>query len=389
MRGVKLAIVLALVGPAASARAVEPAFPEWPSLLQTEVVRVTRSYDGEAMLFVKDVKTGVRYTYNASTPAYLASGVKLAFMTGLFKEMALGRLTLDEPIRYDQPDVRDGAPVFDEIKVGSTVPLRMALEAMIHQSDNAASDLVAKRVGIDRINQTLKDEGLSGFGPLTTLLDVRRLAYSYMSPRVTALSASEIRSIGIARTLETRVERLLELVGEPSGSLSGADWDRAFREYYRLGYNTASMESTALLLERLATRTLVNPEASRQMLELMLGTQTGSQRIVAKIPAAVDVAHKTGTQYLRICDLGIIYVEPEHPVIFAACTKGGARARAEEVIAVVARKTYELLAPEVLMDVGESMTSTMAETEGGAELRPDLKPHGPKKTRPPKRRGHP
>ena len=50
---------------------------------------------------------------------------------------------------------------------------------------------------------------------------------------------------------------------------------------------------------------------------------------------------------------------------------------------------YELLAPEVLMDVGESMTSTMAETEGGAELRPDLKLHGPKKTRPPKRRGHP
>jgi beta-lactamase class A len=271
----------------------------------------------------------------------------------------------------------------------------MALEAMIHQSDNAASDLIAHRVGIDRINQTLKDEGLTGFGPLTSLLDVRRLAYGFMSPRVVVLSPQEIRSIGIAKTLEGRVERLLELVGEPSGSLGPGDWDRAFRDYYRLGYNTASMESMGAMLERLANRTLVNAEASKQMIEILLGTQTGTQRMVAKIPVGVDVAHKTGTQYLRICDLGIIYVEPDHPVIFSACTKGGSRSRAEEVIAMVAKKTYELLAPESIMDpVYDTTSSTAAEfaNEGGADVSRPGDPKSHDKRRPvkrPVRRGHP
>jgi beta-lactamase class A len=338
-----------------------PFFVEWPAELQSEVLKVTRGFDGEAYVYVKDLSSGARYEYNAATPAYIASGVKIPFMVALYRRLQERRLDLDEMITYELDDVRDGSPVFGTLKVGTQVPLRVVLDAMIHQSDNAASDLVAKRVGIDFVNQTLADEGLTGFGPLTSLLDVRRLAYGKLSPRATKLSAQEIRSIGAKRTVQERVARFSELVDE---SFTAADWDRAFREYYRDGWNTATMQGFGMLLERIATGTLLSREASIAMTDVLLGTQTGAARMVAYLPVDVPVAHKTGTQYQRICDLGIFWPEPGRPVVFAACVKGGKKGSSEGVIAKIAKATFELIAPDVeALDVVEEARTSTASPE--------------------------
>lgn len=328
-----------------AAFAQEPHMPEWPVLLQSEVLKSTRTYEGEAMIYVKDIETGVRYTYNASTPTYIASGVKLGFMVGLFRLLADGRATLDEEMRYEASDVRDGAPVMNYVKVGTSLPLRVILEAMIHQSDNAASDMIVRRVGIDAINRTLADEGVTGFGPLTSLLDVRRIIYRTLDPRADKLTPQDIRAIGFAETMEDRVLRLTEVMGELPGAYTVGDLDRAYREYYRSGYNSASMEAVGNLLEMIATGKLISPEASQAMLEVLLGTLTGPRRIPARLPPGTPVAHKTGTQYQRICDFGIMYVASEKPVVIAICTKGGGKKRSEDLIAAVSAKTYEVLSP--------------------------------------------
>ena len=100
------------------------------------------------------------------------------------------------------------------------------------------------------------------------------------------------------------------------------------------------------------------------------------------------MAHKTGTQYQRICDLGIMYVEPQRPVVLAACMKGGSRAKGEELIALVARRTYELLAPDTdaierLFDVD---TSSLTEDDKVPPPAPSPVPEkGKKKRKAPRR----
>lgn len=335
---------------AASPAAAQPEryLPEWPVLLQTEMLKQARLFDGEAHVFVKDLQSGERYTYNSATPTYIASAVKVPFMVALFRLIADGRASLDEELRYEADDVRDGAPVFNYLKVGSTVPLRVVLEAMIHQSDNAASDMIVRRVGVENINRILAEEGFTGFGPLTSLLEVRRLVYRELHPRAAKLSAKEIRSIGFAGGFEQRALRVAELVGELPGTYTIPDLDRAYREYYRTGYNSASMDAVGHLLEQIATGKVISPEASQAMVEVMLGTLTGPRRMAGRLPPGTAVAHKTGTQYQRICDVGLIYVAADRPVVFAACTKGGSKKRAEDLISAVARKTYEVLAPDAL-----------------------------------------
>jgi beta-lactamase class A len=355
---IAVSLSLARIG-AVCAEPLPQFLPEWPVLLQSEVIRLTKTYDGEAMIYVKDLQTGARYSHNGSTPTYIASGVKIPFMLALFRLIADGRASLDEEMRYEASDVRDGAPVFNYLKVGTTIPIRVVLEAMIHQSDNAAADMIARRVGVENVNRTLVEEGIQGFGPITSLLEVRRLVYRALDPRVDQLAPQDFRSIGLGRTLEDRVLRLTEVLGEIPGTYTVPDVERSYKDYYRSGYNSASMESFGQLLELLATGKLISPEASQAMIEVLLGTLTGARRIPSKLPPGTPVAHKTGTQHERICDFGIIYVAAERPVVMAACTKGSNKARSEEVIASTARKLYELLAPDpalVSRGVGTSTT---------------------------------
>src|SRR5262245_36771425 len=100
-------------------------FEHWPADLQTDITSIYHGSTGEMALDVKDLSTGVRFTHNSATPMYIASGVKLAVMTELFRQLGQKQLSLDEEIIYGADDVRDGAPVMGHLRVGTPVSIRL------------------------------------------------------------------------------------------------------------------------------------------------------------------------------------------------------------------------------------------------------------------------
>ena len=341
-----LALAVGLVAFASAGQAEpspSPSLANWPGALQTTVVRAYRGFPGEIHLYVKDVASGVRYTHNAATPAYLASGVKILIMAELFRQIEAGLVSPQEELEYRPEDVRDGSPLLNYVPIGTRLKVRILLEAMIQQSDNTATDMVARRVGIENVNRGLAAMGIEGFGPVTTLFDVRRLVYRYLDPRIADLAPRTMRSIGFARGAKARVLRIAQVLGLPPGSFTVGDLDRAYQAYYATGANSASMEAMGQLLEGIVQGNVVTSSASRAMIELLKGTQTGARRITALLPPSTPVAHKTGTQYRRTCDIGIVFLPGELPVIFSMCIKGGALAQREAILARTARNTYDLL----------------------------------------------
>lgn len=336
----------------ASARPPEPAavtphLPIWPVELQSDVIKAQKRFKGEFALYVKDLSTGQKYTYNASTPMYLASGIKIPVMVALFREVNAGRVKLTDEIVFEREHVRDGAPLLNYLRVGTPVTLKILLDAMIQQSDNAATDLVIGHVGVDTVNQVLEDEGIPGFGPITTLIDVRRLVYRHLDPRTAGFSPRDIFKLRSTKPLDARLDMLAEMLDERPGYFKVADLDRAYRAYYAMAYNSASVESMGYLLERIVSGRVVSKAHSQRMVEVMLGTQTGRRRIRAGLDEDVLLAHKTGTQWRRTCDFGVFYMSPERPVVFAIAVKGGSRRAAEGVMARIARQAYwHLATPE-------------------------------------------
>ena len=247
---------------------------------------------------------------------------------------------------YKQSHVRGGSPLFNYMPVGAQVPMRLVVEAMIQQSDNAASDIVANRVGLDRVNADVARFGWEGFGRMTSLLEVRRLVFGRIDRRFDALGPSTIRGIDYAKGADSKAVKLNEIFGVAAGTYTAEDIEHAYAGYYASGVNSAPMESIGQMLEALALGKVVSRRASEAMVEMMLGTQTGEGRISARLPPNARIAHKTGTQYRRTCDVGIMYLAVDRPVVFAACLSGGSGGRRDAVISTLARATYDLLTPE-------------------------------------------
>lgn len=340
------ALIGALLLPSSLKAAEPPFFPTWPSELQTEIVRLTRrGRQRQLALYVKDLRTGTRYTYNAATPTYLASGIKVPVLVALFQEVAAGRISLEEEMTYTELDIRDGAPLLSYLKFGTPISLRLLAEAMIQQSDNAATDMIIKRIGLSRVNRAMAREKLSGFGPITSLLEVRQIVLSKIEPRVRSLTPLQYYRVGVTRPWSARLLLLSELLELGPGAITVKMYQRAYREYYRAGYNSAPLESMGALMEGLARGRVVSKAMSREMMDILLGTQTGTARFRAGLPPSVALAHKTGTQFQRTCDFAVFYLRPDHPVVLVGCVKGGTRRRAERMLAQAARYAYWSLLP--------------------------------------------
>jgi beta-lactamase class A len=341
-----LLLFLVLAAEAASADGPDWRPAPWSADLQAEIERVKKSFSGSIAVYTSDLSRGVRFMYNADKPSYLASGVKLAFMVEVFRQVQRGELSLDEEVTYTADDIRDGAPVVNPKPVGSKFTIRQLLTWMMQSSDNAASDMIAKRIGLQNINQGLRAEGFEGFTPLSRLIDVRRGIFREMDVHADDFSPIDIRTIRWTPIWDPQVAKLTQMLGRPKGTFTRQDMLDAFDRFYDSGVNCARLDNVGRIFERLLRGDLVSEEASKEMIVLMSDTKTSNHRILGRLPPGVKVAHKTGSQYERICDLGIIYMPPnQSPLVFTACLAGGRdRNGAEDTIAKLTRKTYDLVA---------------------------------------------
>ncbi len=93
----------------ASAGQPAPLEAEWTSALDREIAELRRRFKGRIAVYVSDPTLGITYRHDAEAPIYIASGVKVPFMIEVFRQAELGLLSMDETIRVEAGDLRDGA----------------------------------------------------------------------------------------------------------------------------------------------------------------------------------------------------------------------------------------------------------------------------------------
>jgi beta-lactamase class A len=316
----------------------------WSDALKKELDLLKRSFSGTIAFHVRDPHRGVSYGHNAEKPSYLASGVKVAFMIEVFRQREKGTLSLDEELTYGPEDIRDGATVLNPSPLGSKWPIKKLLESMMQVSDNSASDMIARRVGLKNVNAGLVELGYHGFTPLTSLLDVRRALFREMDVHADDFTPLDVRTVRWTAIWDPQIAKLTQLLGRPKGTFTKQDMLDAFDRMYASGVNSARMDTMSRIFYDILTGKLINEKASKEMLDLMSATRTSNHRILGRLPKNVRVAHKTGSQYERVCDLGIVWLPDEKPLIMCACLAGGHdRNAAEDVIAKMAKKTWDLV----------------------------------------------
>lgn len=246
-----------------------------------------------------DLLTKQKVFLHADEPFHPASAFKVAVMMEVFRQAAQGRFSLEDeiPVANSFPSLADGSPFSLETqddddpslykKIGSAVRVRELVRRMIVRSSNLATNLLMQKTGAASINAFLRELHVEGVQILRGVEDMKA---------------------------------------------------------FRLGMNnSATARGLAQIMQAIAERKVVSPEASDEMIELLL-QQEFNDGIPARLSQSVKVAHKTGAIAGIYHDFGIVFPEARKPYILAVMTRGFENeSEAHECVAEISSAIYRLL----------------------------------------------
>lgn len=295
---------------------------DWPTRLEARLTEIDRQYAGEIGVHVRRPATDERLGHRDAERWYWASLVKIPVAVELLDRVSRGDIDLQERMTLAQSDYVDGAGATNWAEPGSEIRLRTLLKRMLIQSDNTATDMLIRRVGLDAVNRRARRLMGDGIGPITTLVDVRRHLYAAFTDQAWSLSGLELIDLRQSAFGEPRLARLAQLTGVSRRDFPLDELAAGYERYYATGLNSGRLDRYADMLARINAGKALDGEATQVLLEIMRRATTGHARLAAGFQREWPFAQKTGTQHARFCDAGIVNPRTSRAVIIVSCLKG-------------------------------------------------------------------
>jgi len=279
-------------------------------------------------------------------------------MVEVMRQVDAGGLRLDDRLTLTEADKSPGSTLI-HCHEGLRPSVRDLLYLMITLSDNTATDMLWRLVGLGSVNETMRRLGLQA---IDCFMPNREyfLIESGAGEEWTGLSGPEI--VARWRELEARgdLEDALRRVLEENARLSGSGflhlYERRWGRDESLGYddsfvvdqaldNMGSPRDMAELLGMIAQNQCATAPSCRLMIEV-LAHQEWREKIPAGLPEGLLVANKTGGVSGTSNDAAIVYTPTGAPMVMVVFWKGldyEAKGRADEAIAAIAAVLYEHL----------------------------------------------
>ena len=243
-----------------------------------------RGASGHVAFYYRPLDGGCAQMYNEMMPLVAASVIKIPIMVEAFRQFESGELNPLATYRIKPEDKMPSCGALNRMHDGLEVTLRDLVELMIVLSDNSATNILIDRLGIARVNATLEAEGL-------------------------------------------RVTRLRRKLFDKAGMEAGLS-------------NHVCAREIGLLLERMYAGTLVSPQASAEMLEILRNQRLNGKMPFFLKPRGIACAHKTGEDDGITHDVGVVYAR--RPFVLCMLSEETDVPAFERLIQDVARELAEL-----------------------------------------------
>lgn len=227
--------------------------------LRQQIEQRLSAVTGDACFYYENLATGVCFGHAADKPVVAASVIKLAVLIEAFRQMDADAVRANEMFVIARTDKLPSCGALNYLHDGLCVTFRDLCVLMTILSDNTATNLLIKRLGIGNINDTL-------------------------------------------RMLEAEKMTLNRLLFDREASSRGIE-------------NYITAREAGLLLKRLYDGEAVSGPASEDMLSI-LKDQRLNGKIPFLLPHSVKIAHKTGEDDGITHDVGIVYARQPFIVCF-------------------------------------------------------------------------
>ena len=111
---------------------------------------------GDTGVYVKNLATGETFSRGEDVPVVAASVIKIPVMIEAFRAQAAGELRLDELHALADAERMPSCGTLKAMHTGIEMTLLDLVKLMIIVSDNTATNILIRRLGIDRVNATLR-----------------------------------------------------------------------------------------------------------------------------------------------------------------------------------------------------------------------------------------
>lgn len=232
-------------------------------MMKDKIVSKLKQIQGDVSFYYKNLKTNDTIKYNENKIMRAASTIKLTILVEAFRQIKEGKIKKEELFITCEKDKVPSCGALNYMRENLKVTLEDLYVLMIILSDNYATNILINKLGIDNINNTIKEIGLKN-----TILN---------------------------RKMFDKEKAILGLE------------------------NYISAEDIGNLLEQMYNNKLIDEESSKDMMNILK-----NQRLNSKIPfflhnvnPKIEIAHKTGEDTNITHDVGIVFAN--EPFIICFC----------------------------------------------------------------------
>jgi len=134
-------------------------FAQTDAKLTAKLHDAIKGFNGQAGIYVQNLKTGKTAAINADTLFPTASMIKVSIQCGLMDKIEKGEMQYNQKLLYRDSLLYKGEDILGSFKDKDTIEVSKVALLMITMSDNTASLWLQKLVGSDYINRWLDSAG--------------------------------------------------------------------------------------------------------------------------------------------------------------------------------------------------------------------------------------
>ncbi|MFZ4606841.1 MAG: class A beta-lactamase [Caulobacter sp.] len=320
-------LTLAACGPASPG--VQPMSPPLDAaILDQEIGEIAaRAQPASMEIAVQNLDGGEMWAWNGDKAFPMQSVFKAPLAATVLSEVDHGRLSLDETITIEEPDISPAhSPVADAWPRVTTYTVRDLLERTVSDSDNTAADVLMRRIGgPGAVTAWLRGQGVK---------DIRIDRYEReLQPNLYGMASFRIAWKGWPA-----FEAARNAVAEPVRRAATA-------RYLADPRDTMTASGGLTFLRRLSLGQLISPPSTALLLKLMGDTRYGTSRLAAGLPPDARLVHKSGASATdlgltpAVNDIGIVTLKDGRKyavIVFLSATPRDERAQ-QEIFADVMR----------------------------------------------------
>jgi len=295
-RAMTAAAVMILMAALAAAGAAQPSAQTFPVLktraeLETFIKSQVAGIKGRVGVYVKHVESGETLGIMENELFQLASVFKIPVLFTLYRQISLGRLSLDDRVMFAESMKTYGSGLLAAMKPGLNLSVQDLAVLMMARSDNTATDILFHMVGREAVAAYMKELGLKD----TTIdYDTRELILAYL---------------GLDPTNRLTIAELNNLPESVWADKARLERQKAFETST---HNTSTPREIGLLLEKCVRGEVVDRETSDRILDVMKH-HTGAEIILRYLPMSAEIARKGGSlarngENTVLLDAGVVWL---------------------------------------------------------------------------------